>query len=136
MLFFILCSYRECTFFRLLILHIYIIRILQPVVCTYCSNYTDYSPFHLHTPVFCNRHKYSIILLWCPPGHVTEFDERGLTEGSQWPQCLVVLTCPAAQRSHNFQASTDPTPQGPDAWDVALDQLCSGAARSLRECGR
>lgn len=72
-------------------------------------------------------------------GHVTEFDERGLTEASLWPECLVVLSCPRAtpQQPPLTRSLTDPSSGldpnptlGFESWDVALSHLTAQPCRS------
>ncbi|RUS86775.1 hypothetical protein EGW08_005435 [Elysia chlorotica] len=104
--------------------------VVRPTDGTFLSHYSSVCDLHIG--------------LTDGAGRVTEFDQRGLTVGSLWPQCLVVLTCPASAQCNQppsgaqcdqppSGAQCDQPPSGaqlerpeivrPGDWDSALDQL-------------
>ncbi|GFS09060.1 MKRN2 opposite strand protein-like [Elysia marginata] len=99
--------------------------VVRPTLGTFISEYSSVCDLHIG--------------LTDSAGHVTEFDERGLTVGSVWPQCLVVLTCPRSpqQPSHRLadmmadSNRVSPPLRGSEAWDLALSQLSS-----VQSCAR
>ncbi|KAK3745958.1 hypothetical protein RRG08_057758 [Elysia crispata] len=103
--------------------------VVRPTNGTFISHYSSVCDLHIG--------------LTDGSGRVTEFDERGLTVGSLWSQCLVVLTCPSHQSSQPAarvsppSIPSDPPDCGPQTWDLALNQLAAAQRQgSLWESDR